>query len=199
MVSTTKRYGIIVGIDGSPEEQQAEGRSLLAHASTIARDALGDTAQVQITGELLSSSTPVPTLVEQSKDAELIVVGSRGRGALSRSLLGSVSAGLIRHAHCPVALIRQDDPEHPHPATGPVLVGIDGSTSDLAAAIAFQEASLRHAEPIALHAWNDINMDTISHYDWSPTTAKEGRVLGQGAGGLARTLSRRLSPEPRGQ
>lgn len=158
MVSATKRYGIIVGIDGSPEshaavnwaahdaairglpltvvhvespasatwsqapvleespgEQEAEGRTLLAHASTIARDAIAGTAQVHITGELLSSSTPVPTLVEQSKDAELIVVGSRGRGALSRSILGSVSAGLIRHAHCPVALIRHDDPQRPHP------------------------------------------------------------------------------------
>ena len=133
MVSTTKRYGIIVGIDGSPEsdaainwaardaairglpltvvhvespagatwsqapvleespeQQQADGRSLLAHASAIARDAIADTARLHITGELLSSSTPVPTLVDQSKDAELIVVGSRGRGALSRSLLGSV-------------------------------------------------------------------------------------------------------------
>ena len=226
MVSPTKRYGIIVGIDGSPEsdaavnwaahdaairglpltvvhvespaaatwsqapvleespsEQQAEGRSLLAHASTIARDAIADTAQVHITGELLSSATPVPTLVEQSKDAELIVVGSRGRGALSRSILGSVSAGLIRHAHCPVALIRPDDPQLPHPAQGPVLVGIDGATSDLATAIAFEEASLRHADLIALHAWNDINMDTISHYDWSPTTSKEGRLLDQALAG----------------
>src|ERR1700742_2411236 len=69
MASPTKRYGIVAVLEESPEEQQAEGRSLLAHASTIARDALGDTAQVQITGELLSSSTPVPTLVEQSKDA----------------------------------------------------------------------------------------------------------------------------------
>jgi nucleotide-binding universal stress UspA family protein len=226
MVSTTKRYGIIVGIDGSPEsfaavnwaahdaalrgfpltvvhvespsaatwsqapvleesagEQQAEGHSLLAHASTIARDAIADTAQVHITGELLSSASPVPTLVEQSKDAELIVVGSRGRGALSRSILGSVSAGLIRHAHCPVALIRPDDPQLPHPAQGPVLVGIDGATSDLAQAIAFEEASLRHAELIALHAWNDINMDTISHYDWSPTTTKEGHVLAEALAG----------------
>ena len=220
MVSTTKRYGIIVGIDGSPEsdaavswaahdaairglpltvvhvespaaatwsqaavleespsEQQAEGRSLLAHASAIAHDAIADTAEVHITGELLSSTTPVPTLVDQSKDAELIVVGSRGRGALSRSILGSVSAGLIRHAHCPVALIRHDDPELPHPAKGPVLVGIDGSTSDLAAAIAFEEASLRQAELIALHAWNDIDMNAIPGYDWSPTTAKEGHIL----------------------
>lgn len=222
MVSTTKRYGIIVGIDGSPEsdaavswaahdaairglpltvvhvespaaatwsqapvleespeEQLAEGRSLLAHASTIARDAIADTAQVQITGELLSSSTPVPTLVEQSKDAELIVVGSRGRGALSRSILGSVSAGLISHAHCPVALIRDTDRQMPDPAQGPVLVGIDGATSDLATAIAFEEASLRQAELIALHAWSDIDMNEIPGYDWSPTTAKEGHLLAE--------------------
>ena len=237
MVSTTKRYGIIVGIDGSPEsdaavswaahdaairglpltvvhvetpaaatwsqaavleespsEQRAEGRSLLAHASAIARDAIADTAQVHITGELLSSTTPVPTLVDQSKDAELIVVGSRGRGALSRSILGSVSAGLIRHAHCPVALIR--DAELPDPAQGPVLVGIDGATSDLATAIAFEEASLRHTDVIALHAWNDIDMNAIPGYDWSPTTTKEGRHSGRGADGLARALSRRVGAEP---
>jgi nucleotide-binding universal stress UspA family protein len=226
MVSTTKRHGIIVGIDGSAEsdaavgwaahdaairglpltvvhvespaaatwsqapvleesagEQLAEGRSLLAHASTIARDAIADTAQVHITGELLSSATPVPTLVEQSKDAELIVVGSRGRGALSRSILGSVSAGLISHAHCPVALIRHDDPQLPHPAQGPILVGIDGSTSDLATAIAFEEASLRHAELIALHSWNDVDMNAIPGYDWSPTTTKEGHVLDEALAG----------------
>jgi nucleotide-binding universal stress UspA family protein len=226
MVSTNKRYGIIVGIDGSPEsdtavnwaahdaairrlpltvvhvespaaatwsqapileespeQQEAEGRSLLAHASAIARDAIADTAQIHITGELLSSSTPVPTLVDQSKDAELIVVGSRGRGALSRSILGSVSAGLIRHAHCPVALIRDVDPQLPHPAQGPVLVGIDGATSDLAAAIAFEEASLRNADLIALHAWNDIDMNAIPGYDWSPTTTKEGHVLAEALAG----------------
>jgi nucleotide-binding universal stress UspA family protein len=226
MVSTTKRHGIMVGIDGSAEsdaavrwaahdaairglpltvvhvespaaatwsqapvleesagEQLAEGRSLLAHASTIARDAIADTAQVHITGELLSSATPVPTLVEQSKDAELIVVGSRGRGALSRSILGSVSAGLISHAHCPVALIRHDDPQLPHPAQGPILVGIDGSTSDLATAIAFEEASLRHAELIALHSWNDVDMNAIPGYDWSPTTTKEGHLLDEALAG----------------
>ncbi len=223
MVSTTKRYGIIVGVDGSPEseaavgwaahdaairglpltlvhvaspaaatwsqaavleespeEQQAEGRRLLAHASTIARDAVGDTAQIHINGEVLSSSATVPTLVEQSTDADLMVVGSRGRGALSRSIIGSVSSGLIRHAHCPVALIRDQSPPH---AEAPVLVGIDGSTSDLATAIAFEEASLRHADLMALHAWNDVDMNAIPGYDWSPTTAKEDRVLAEALAG----------------
>jgi nucleotide-binding universal stress UspA family protein len=217
--STTKHYGIIVGIDGSPvsdaavswaardaairglaltivhvenpaaptwsqapmleespAEQVAEGRSLLANASKIARDAIGDTTRMPINGEVLSAA-PVPALVDQSKDAELIVVGSTGRGALSRSFLGSVSSGLIRHAHCPVALIRDEDPHTPHPAEAPVLVGIDGSTSDLATAVAFEEASLRHADVIALHAWNDTDMSEIPGYDWSPTTTKEGRLL----------------------
>jgi nucleotide-binding universal stress UspA family protein len=214
MGSTTKRHGIMVGVDGSaeshaavrwaahdaglrglpltlvyvespapatwaqapalaqsPEEEHVENGNLLDHASTIARDAV--TTQLLIHTELLPPAAPVPALVEQSTDAELIVVGSRGRGALSRSVMGSVSAGLIRHAHCPVALIRDGDP----PAEGPVLVGIDGSTSDLATAIAFAEASLRHTDVLALHAWNDINMDTISHYDWSPTDTKEGQLL----------------------
>ena len=226
MASTTKRYGVIVGVDGSPEsdaavgwaardaavrglpltlvhvaspadatwsqapileespeEQQAEGRSLLAHASTIARDAIADTAQITINGELLSSSATILTLVEQSKDAELIVVGSRGRGALSRSILGSVSSGLIRHAHCPVALIREDKTQMPNPARDPILVGIDGATSELATAIAFEEASLRHADLVALHAWNDVDMNAIPGYDWSPTTAKEGQVLAEAVAG----------------
>ncbi|UMB70887.1 universal stress protein [Mycobacterium paraterrae] len=225
MVETTKRYGIIAGVDGSPEsdaavkwaaldaairnlpltlvhvaspvdavwaqaaeleetadEQRAKGRDLLNHASKIAQDALSDTAQVHINGELLSSAATVSTLVEQSKDAQLIVVGSRGRGALSRSILGSVSAGLIRHAHCPVALIR--DSERQHAADGPVVVGIDGATSDLATAIAFDEASLRHADLVALHAWNDVDMNAIPGYDWSPTTAKEGGVLAKALSGL---------------
>jgi nucleotide-binding universal stress UspA family protein len=170
-------------LEETQEEQQAEGRSLLAHASTIARAAIADTAAVQINGELLSSAATVSTLVDQSKDAELVVVGSRGRGELSRSILGSVSSGLIRHAHCPVALIREDETQIANPATGPVVVGIDGATSELATAIAFEEASLRHADLLALHAWNDVEMNAIPGYDWSPTIDKEGQVLAEALAG----------------
>ena len=37
----------------------------------------------------------------------LIVVGSRGLGAVSRALMGSVSDSVVRHAHCPVLVVRQ--------------------------------------------------------------------------------------------
>ena len=39
--------------------------------------------------------------------ADLIVVGSRGRRALKRALMGSVSASVVRHAHCPVLVVRK--------------------------------------------------------------------------------------------
>jgi nucleotide-binding universal stress UspA family protein len=48
---------------------------------------------------------PVPALTEASRAADLVVVGSRGKGPLA-SLLGSVSHGVLHHAHCPVAVVR---------------------------------------------------------------------------------------------
>ena len=49
---------------------------------------------------------PVRTLVEEARGAEMLVVGSRGRGGFSGLLLGSVSNGVLREATCPVAVIR---------------------------------------------------------------------------------------------
>jgi nucleotide-binding universal stress UspA family protein len=43
----------------------------------------------------------------QSIDAGLIVVGSRGQGRLRRALVGSVSESVVRHAHCPVTIVRE--------------------------------------------------------------------------------------------
>ena len=43
----------------------------------------------------------------QSIGAGLIVMGSRGRGRIRRALMGSVSESVVRHAHCPVTIVRQ--------------------------------------------------------------------------------------------
>ncbi|GAA2760518.1 universal stress protein [Actinopolymorpha rutila] len=49
---------------------------------------------------------PAVLLSESSRGAELVVVGSRGRGGLERMLLGSVAESLLHHAHCSVAVVR---------------------------------------------------------------------------------------------
>lgn len=98
----------------------------------------------------------VEALVEASKDAHMVVVGARGRGAVRRVLLGSVSAGLIHHAHCPVAVIHSRDGRLPT-ADAPVVVGIDGSpASEAATALVFDEASRRAAELVAVHMCSDV-------------------------------------------
>jgi nucleotide-binding universal stress UspA family protein len=57
-----------------------------------------------VTGRLLEGA-PGPTLVSESKGAALVVVGRRGRGGLTRLLLGSVSRHVADHAECPVVVV----------------------------------------------------------------------------------------------
>ena len=122
--------------------QEEQGRRVLAEATRIVGETTSGAGPLEIHKELMFSS-PVPTLIDLSKDADMIVVGCRGHGAWGRALLGSVSTGLVHHAHCPVAVIH-DEPSPPPDVAAPVVVGIDGSpASELATAIAFDEASMR--------------------------------------------------------
>lgn len=75
--------------EGYVQWQEDEGRKVLDAALAIAGEAAGD---LEISSEMVAGPS-VPTLVEASKDAQLIVLGCRGRGALAPGLLGSVNAG----------------------------------------------------------------------------------------------------------
>jgi nucleotide-binding universal stress UspA family protein len=135
---------------------ERDSEEILSDASRIAKEATAETRQIHIETETIAGGV-LPTLIDLSKDAEMIVAGCRGTGPINRRLLGSVSRGLIQHAHAPVAVIHDEDPLMAYPAKAPVLVGIDGSpVSEAATAVAFEEASRRGVDLIALHVWSDF-------------------------------------------
>ncbi|BBX45052.1 universal stress protein [Mycobacterium cookii] len=171
-------------LDEFAKWQESEGRGMLANASKIAHDAAtGAENPIAINTELLFSAT-VPTLVELSHKADLVVVGTDGRGALTRGLLGSVSSELLRQAHCPVAVVRDEEPRTQDRAQAPVLVGIDHSpSSELALKIGFDEASRRHVGLVALHAWSDRELVELPGIDWPAVKAEEERLLSEALAG----------------
>jgi nucleotide-binding universal stress UspA family protein len=125
-------------------------------------------------------SHPVDALVDASTEARMIVVGSHGRGALGRLLLGSVSRGVVEHAHCPVVVIHADQASLPVDPGAPILVGVDGSpASEAATAWAFDEASRRGVALIALHAWSDVGVFPILGMDWRTYQAQGEEVLAE--------------------
>ena len=226
MSSFAKRYGIVVGVDGSPSSnfavcwaardaamrnvpltlvhmlrpfvptfaqipmptgaavwQEDDGRRVLDEAVKIAKDATTMPGQITIS-TTMKFSPPVPKLVKMSDEAEMVVVGSTGRGAAGRLLLGSVSSAVVRNANCPVAVIHDSDPVMPHPHQAPVLVGIDGSrASERATAIAYDEASRRGVELTALHTWNDVEVLELPGVDWAAVKGEGERSLAEGLAG----------------
>jgi nucleotide-binding universal stress UspA family protein len=155
------------------------GRRLVDDAFKVVEEACQHGGPAEVHTEILPSAA-VPTLVDLSKDAEMVVMGCRGSGRWPGRLMGSVSSGLLHYAHCPVAIIHDEDPLMPHPSKAPVLVGIDGSSaSELATAIAFDEASRRDVGLIAVHAWSDVDVSEWPGIDWPATQSMAEEVLAE--------------------
>jgi nucleotide-binding universal stress UspA family protein len=147
------------------EAEEAEARAVVKDAVSVLRadNNIGD--RVEIISDILYGS-PVSALVGVSKDAQMLVVGRHGRTQRLRSLMGSVTSGVIHHAHCPVAVV-DDKGDAPH-AEEPVLVGIDGSqASEEATQVAFDEAAWRGVGLVALHVWSDEDMVAITGFECS--------------------------------
>jgi nucleotide-binding universal stress UspA family protein len=102
----------------------------------------------------LSHATPSDALTGLSHDADLVVVGRRGHGAMTSTILGSVSHSVAAQAHCPVAVVprrlafREDSAR--------VVVGVAPTVAGrLALGFALEEARLRAATLVAILAMRD--------------------------------------------
>lgn len=133
---------------------------------------------------------PAQILIEYSKKAKIIVVGSRGLGGIKGMVLGSVSASVASHSFSPVVVTRTDtdDPK----VGGPVVVGIDGSeTSAKATEWAFSEASFRNTNLVALHTWMDPQVQAaaagiaLSEDDWQQLETQQHGTLSERLAGFS--------------
>ncbi|MBW0092175.1 universal stress protein [Pseudonocardia sp. KRD-184] len=93
---------VVVGVDDSPA-----GRAALRFAlhDAVRRDARVDGAAPPPVAVHAVGGSAGEALVHASRTADLLVVGSRGRGALTSAVLGSVSLHRVLYAHCPVTVV----------------------------------------------------------------------------------------------
>ena len=165
--------------DTITHEQEVKARHVIDQARRIVDGVQGE-ARLKVRVEIRYAGV-LATLVDASRDAHMIVVGARGFDGFGWHMLGSVSAGLLHHAHCPVTIVR--DPESAGREIhddAPVVVGIDGSrASEGATALAFDEASRRRVPLVALHAWSDVGVFPILGMDWHVYRDEGDEVLGE--------------------
>jgi nucleotide-binding universal stress UspA family protein len=159
-----------------------DGKRWVAAAEAAVLDAHPD-LRIEIAPK---SGNAVPFLIEESRTARLLVLGSRGLGGFTGMLAGSTAVALVAHGHCPVAVIRGRKGDDAPPSAGPVVVGVDGSpASESAVALAFDEASVRGAELVAVHTWVEFSSDNAYAYarqfvmDWTTIETREREVLAE--------------------
>lgn len=94
---------------------------------------------------------PVDGLVAAAAEAELLVLGSRGRGGFTGLLLGSVSMSVAGRSTVPLVVVREEG----EAGGGEVVVGVDAHTPEAEVLdFAFREAALRGARVRAVHGWD---------------------------------------------
>ncbi len=156
-------------VDGAEARRafEREGREILATARIAVRSAEPDLEL----HEVLDIADPRSLLLQMSEHAAMVVVGSRGRGTVRSLLLGSVSVALVRHAHCPVVVVRPEHEDEDVERAG-IVVGLDPSPeSRPVLEFAYREASLHS---LAL---------TVVHCQWDLLTGSRSKLVPPGEGG----------------
>ena len=163
MIATAASAPVAYGMGGHLPQDffdalKEEGGRIVEDAAVIAR---AEAPNVDVETGVAVDATG-PALLHLSETAQVLVVGTRGLSGIASAFMGSVSSLIARHSACPVVVARSVSEDGAPPASGPVVVGIDGSeNSEPALAAAMKEASLRDATLIAVHAWSDVPLSTM--------------------------------------
>jgi len=172
-------YSTPIGLPGGiidpavvQEASRKQGREWLDEAWHAAREISGYLKPHLV----LATASIVPTMVKESRTASLLVLGTRGLGGFTELLIGSTAVLLAGRAHCPMVVVRGDEPMN-----GPVVVGVDGlPTSEEAVAFAFAEASAHGADLVAVHAWADtVPLGHPEPPDFEPAQQRADETLGE--------------------
>ncbi|WP_432872981.1 universal stress protein [Microbispora rosea] len=162
-------------------EAEAAARAVIDRATVHAR---AGRPHLTVSAEIVDGGAE-EALVAAARGAQLLVVGSRGRGGFAKLLLGSVSRYLTARAPCPVAVVRQPGAGD----RGEIAVGVTGHPDqEPVLDFAFHEAALRHARLRAVHAWTHPvatgpgDMQPLV-YDVDGIQAEEARLLAESVAG----------------
>jgi nucleotide-binding universal stress UspA family protein len=101
-IGATGMEGALPAIGGELHEYRAAAEAAL---DATLRQAIPDAGEVEVERHVVEGA-PAAVLVEESRGADLLVVGSRGHGGFAQLLLGSVSQQCAHHAECPVVIVR---------------------------------------------------------------------------------------------
>jgi len=142
------------------KEQYDNVTDVISKTSDRALQAASERAAKAAPGLLIDadqlSGAPADAVAQSGSGALMLVVGSRGIGAFAALILGSVSRYAATHAPCPVVIVR----EAPEAVRRQVGIGIgDLEHAEAPLTFAFEEAALRKASLIAVHAWHTPESD----------------------------------------
>lgn len=206
---------VLVAVDGSPHAERAldwalatagrhavplrvlhvdrDGEHTPDHGDVLAREArarrgASDDGPDQVTGSCVHivGRSVARTVLEQRGDADLLVVGMRGRGGFTGLVLGSVSHQLAAYAPVPVAVVPDvadtgDGGDGSSGGDRPLVVGVDGTTGAGAAlAWALDVAAAAQRRLVAVHAYRSIlessPRDSVAGLSRSAVAAMEQRA-----------------------
>ena len=151
---TALRIVSVTELPAAPGWATSGGLMELAHQATQRALAVAaEQAAEQAPGLMIDTGvlpgSPALALAGNARDALMLVVGSRGAGGFAALVLGSVSRYVATHAACPVVVAREESMA----THREVVVGVDDPEQSAAAVgFAFEEAALRKARLLAVHA-----------------------------------------------